>query len=114
MSFFRIETAEGIDESYDNRVERRYGIDSFVRDFRRGEGMYSNSSAQSVLGNYSVTENWEPPPPVSFFTRGVGEKEIAPSVQPGLVAEQDLGSLMQCVADRTDNASQAFTRTRTL
>jgi RNA polymerase sigma-70 factor (ECF subfamily) len=85
------------------------GIDSFVRDFRRGEGMYSKSSAQSVLGDYSVTENWEPPPPVSFFTRDTSETEIAPSVQPGLVAEQDLGSLMRCVADRTDNANLAFT-----
>jgi hypothetical protein len=25
MSFFRLVTAEGIDERYDNRVERRYG-----------------------------------------------------------------------------------------
>lgn len=71
--------------------------------------MYSKSSAQSVLGDYSVTENWEPPPPVSFFTRGIGETEIAPSVQPGLVAEQDLGSLMRCIADRTHNANHAFT-----
>jgi RNA polymerase sigma-70 factor, ECF subfamily len=71
--------------------------------------MYSKSSAQSVLGDYSVTEHWEPPPPVSFFTRDTGATEIAPSVQPGLVAEQDLGSLMQCIADRTDNAYQAFT-----
>jgi RNA polymerase sigma-70 factor (ECF subfamily) len=107
--FFRIVTAEGIDKSYDTHVERRYGIDSFVRDFRRGEGMYSNSSAQSVLRDYSATENWEPPPPVSFFTRNIGKKEIAPSMGPGPGAEQELRYFMHCVADHTDNAEQAFT-----
>ena len=71
--------------------------------------MYSKSSAQSVLGDYSVTENWEPPPPVSFSTRDTGKKEIALSTQPGAAAEHDLRSLMRCVADRTDNAYQAFT-----
>jgi hypothetical protein len=48
--------------------------------------MYSNSSAQSVLGDYNITENWGPPSPVSFCKGDHSEKEIAPSAQPGPAA----------------------------
>ena len=38
MSFFRIETAEEINESYDNRVEQRYGNRLFREGLQKRRG----------------------------------------------------------------------------